>query len=78
MDDSVEFYKAILSDKPIVVKFHVNWSDPCNEAAPDYSKFATENKDKATFYRIDPSDNRELLKAENVTFLPQYRVYQRG
>ena len=55
-----EVVRNTYEDKPVVVKFYTNWTDPCNKLTPEYSKIALKNKEKARFYRVEMSDNSAI------------------
>lgn len=66
--------------KPVMVMFYAPWCGFCKQMKPDYSKAATELKNKAVLAAIDVNrpENSVIRKLYNITGFPTLLYYERN
>lgn len=52
-----DFYKAINSDKPTIIKFFAPWCGACTAMAPTFENAAQDYKDVAQFVNVDVTND---------------------
>jgi thioredoxin len=71
--NSVEEFNQITDtakDQLLVFDLYADWCRPCRVLSPLLEEIALENKDKATFYKINVDENRELAAALRTRGIP--------
>ncbi|MEU9457102.1 thioredoxin [Streptomyces sp. NPDC048277] len=74
-----DFETAVLkSDKPVLVQYWAQWSDPSRTFSPVVQEIATEQADKLVTVKMNVDTNPLTTEEFGVTDLPTLLVFQNG
>jgi thioredoxin 1 len=75
---TVDDYKSATSNDGIcVIKFGASWCNPCQRIEPVYEEIAKGNK-TMIFFKVDCDVLKEAAKAEKISSIPAFVVYNNG
>lgn len=69
-DNGISFDEAMKKNKPIVVKFYVDWCGACKRVAPVFDYVRSEFSDEAEFVMVNSDLNPELTNSFDVRAFP--------
>lgn len=74
-----KFYMDISkSEKPVIVNFYTNWSEPCKCYSPILMKVAQKYKEKAEFINLNADENIILTSKYGIRTIPSVMVFLKG
>lgn len=73
-----KFGELIDVDKPVLLDFFTEWSEPSTAMHPVMKDVAAALGDKAKVIKIDVDKNKELAEALRVKGLPTLIIYKKG
>lgn len=69
-DKGITFEEAMKKDKPVVVKFYVDWCGACRRVAPVFDYVRSQYSDEAEFVMVNADLNPELTSSFGVRSFP--------
>ena len=76
---SAEFEKQVLrSPIPALVKFYAEWCGPCRLLAPVLEEVAEELQGQVTVFKVDATNNMELVQRHGIIALPTVSIFDQG
>lgn len=76
---SGEFEERVLrSPIPVLVDFYADWCGPCRLLAPVLEELADELKGQVAVFKVDATENIDLVKRLSISALPTVCVFDQG
>ncbi|KAG2394074.1 hypothetical protein C9374_003838 [Naegleria lovaniensis] len=76
--DNLNEYERLLSQHPrVVVDFFADWCGSCQQAAPKFSKLASQNP-KVQFMMVNSDNASEICSKEGISSLPTFKLFAQG
>jgi thioredoxin 1 len=76
---SAEFEERVLrSPIPVFVDFCADWCGPCRLLAPILAEIAEELHGQVAVFKVDATDNSDLVQRIGVSALPTVSIFDQG